>query len=272
MRIPHARGTNQLSGYPGGWSVAGSWGGEMAGRSRPRSAQPPHGTPRRTSVSRLPRLPTSPAVTASTLRGECHFSRRVDAQCWIDEESASIVTGQYVDQKSRKVTVDEWCDVWIQGYGSRRVSSIRQANVHLARIRQEFGPLPLVAVQPSMIRNWLARLGSEGLAASYLFALHSRLSQVMREAVLDRKVPANPCSRRTSPGAGKQRAYVATEAQLWALYELAAAKYQPALLLGAERRCRSRTVSLRCSSRCARGGNTPRRRGGRAGRPVADRA
>ncbi|MEU2251167.1 site-specific integrase [Streptomyces sp. NPDC019224] len=162
-----------------------------------------------------------------------HFGRRVDAQRWIDEESASIVTGQYVDPKSRKVTVDQWCDVWIQGYGSRRPSSVRQANVHLARIRQEFGPLPLLAVQPSMVRNWLARLGSEGLSASYLFALHSRLSQVMRDAVLDRKVPANPCSRRTSPGAGKQRAYVATEAQLWALYEQAAVKYQPALLLGA---------------------------------------
>ncbi|MCZ0979399.1 site-specific integrase [Streptomyces diastatochromogenes] len=172
-----------------------------------------------------------------------HFDRKVDAQRWLDEETASIVTGQYVDPQARKVTVDEWCDTWIEGYGSRRESSVRQAKVHLARIRQEFGPLPLAAVQPSAIRNWLARLRKEGLSASYLFALHSRLSQVMKDAVLDRKVPANPCSRRTSPGAGKQRAYVATEAQLWGLYEQAEEQYRLALLLGA-------FVGLRTAEAC----------------------
>ncbi|MGW1137612.1 site-specific integrase [Streptomyces zhihengii] len=172
-----------------------------------------------------------------------HFERKVDAQRWLDEETASIVTGQYVDPKARKVTVDEWCDTWIAGYGSRRPSSVRQANVHLARIRQEFGELPLGAVQPSMVRSWMARLRGEGLSASYLFALHSRLSQVMRDAVLDRKVPASPCSRRTSPGAGKPRPYVATEAQLWSLVEQAGETYRPALLLGA-------FVGLRTAEAC----------------------
>jgi integrase len=162
-----------------------------------------------------------------------HFARKVDAQRWLDEETASIVTGQYVDPQARKVTVDEWCDTWLQGYGARRPSTVRQAKVHLARIRQEFGPLPLTAVQPSMIRAWLAKLRNEGLSASYLFALHSRLSQVMQDAVLDRKIPANPCSRRTSPGAGKPRPYVATEAQVWGLYEQAGELFRPALLLGA---------------------------------------
>jgi hypothetical protein len=30
-----------------------------------------------------------------------HFVRRVDAQRWIDETTASVVTGQYVDPKGR---------------------------------------------------------------------------------------------------------------------------------------------------------------------------
>jgi integrase len=120
---------------------------------------------------------------------------------------------------------------------------VRQANVHLARIRQEFGPLPLAAVEPSMVKRWLARLKKDGLSQSYCYALHNRLQQVMGDAVLDRKLTRNPCSRRTKPEPGKPRPYVATEAQVWALYEQAAEVFRPALLLGA-------FVGLRVAEAC----------------------
>ena len=162
-----------------------------------------------------------------------HFDRKVDAQRWLDEMTADLVTGRYVAPKDRKVTVNEWCDRWIAGYESRRPSSVRQARVHLAQIRKEFGPLPLGGIRPSMVKTWLARLRTEELSQSYVFALHGRLSQVMTDAVLDGLLSANPCSRRTSPGAGKPRPYVATEAQLWQLYDLARDEHKTAILLGA---------------------------------------
>ncbi|WP_329313358.1 site-specific integrase [Streptomyces sp. NBC_01278] len=144
-----------------------------------------------------------------------------------------MVTGTYIDPKSRKVTVDEWCDKWIIGYESKRASTVRQARVHLARIRKEFGPLPLAAVKPSGVKSWLARLHKEGRQASYINALHSRLSQIMTDAVHDGLLTSNPCSRRTSPGAGKPRPYVATTDQVWQLYEAFDERYRLAVLLGA---------------------------------------
>ncbi|MEV5131670.1 site-specific integrase [Streptomyces sp. NPDC053705] len=162
-----------------------------------------------------------------------HFARKVDAQRWLDEETASLVTGQYLDPKARKVTVDEWCDQWSAGYAGNRDSTVRQAKVHLARIRKEFGPLPVGSIKPSMVKSWLARLAKEGRKPSYIFALHNRLSQVMTDAVHDGIVSSNPCSRRTSPGGGKPRPYVATTEQVWQLYEAFGEKYQLAVLLGA---------------------------------------
>ena len=91
-----------------------------------------------------------------------HFARKIDAQRWLDEETARLVTGNYVEPKLRKVTVDEWCDRWLEGYGSRRPSTVRQAKTHLAQIRKEFGPLPLSAVRPSMVKTWVARLAARG--------------------------------------------------------------------------------------------------------------
>jgi hypothetical protein len=49
---------------------------------------------------------------------------------------------------------------------------------------------------------------------SYVYALHGRLAQIMGDAVHDGLIPCPPCSRRTSPGAAKQRAYVATTKQV----------------------------------------------------------
>ncbi|WP_405524589.1 site-specific integrase [Streptomyces canus] len=161
-----------------------------------------------------------------------HFSRKVDAERWLDEVTAALVTNTYVDPKDKKLTVDEWCDLWIESY-AKRDSTVRQARVHLAQIRAEFGPLPLMAVDEMAVKRWMARLLREGVAQSYRFALHSRLSQVMRAAVRAKKITANPCSRESSPGGGKQRPYVCTDAQLWQLYEAAEPKYRPALLLGA---------------------------------------
>jgi len=53
------------------------------------------------------------------------FSRKVDAQRWIDEATASIVTGQYVDPKTARTTVEQWCATWLEGYRSRRPGTVK---------------------------------------------------------------------------------------------------------------------------------------------------
>lgn len=162
-----------------------------------------------------------------------HFARKVDGQKWLDKETASLVAGTWVEPETRKTTVEEWCDQWIEGYGSRRASTVRQAKTHIAQIREEFGSLQLSAVRPSAVKSWCARLKAEGYGASYINALHGRLSQIMQDAALDGLVGTNPCSRRTAPGAGKQVAYVATTEQVWSLYEAMGERYRVAVLLGA---------------------------------------
>jgi len=162
-----------------------------------------------------------------------HFSRKVDATAWLDTVTASVVAGTYVDPKTARTTVGEWCDTWLDGYRTRRASTVRQAEVHVAKIRAEFGTVRLSALKPSHVRAWTARLKAEGAADSYVYALHARLSQILSDAVHDGVIARNPCSRRTSPGAGKQRPYVATTAQVWALHDAMPEHLRSAVLLGA---------------------------------------
>jgi integrase len=155
------------------------------------------------------------------------------AQRWLDEVTARQVTGTYVDPKTARTTVAEWCETWLTGYATRRPRTVRQAQVHVAQITAAFGSVPLSALRPSAVRSWTVKLKAEGLADSYVYALHSRLSQIMSDAVHDGLLARNPCSRRTSPGAGGQRPYVATTEQVWALHDAVADNLRPAILLGA---------------------------------------
>jgi hypothetical protein len=161
--------------------------------------------------------------------------------------------------KIAQTTVDAWCDTWIAGYRTRRKSTVRQAEVHLRLIKKAFGEMPLSSLKPSRVKAWTSQLKVEGRADSYVYALHSRLSQIMSDAVHDGFVVRNPCSRRTSPGNRSQRPYVATTAQVWALHDAVPAGIGPATCsvrssgCGSPRRPRcDRRTSTSCAASCHR--------------------
>ncbi|WP_228373535.1 site-specific integrase [Demequina gelatinilytica] len=162
------------------------------------------------------------------------------AATWLEQVKSDMLTGSYVAPKTARMTVDEWCDTWLEGYRTNRASTVRQAEVHIAHIKRAFGSKRLADVKPSDVRRWTAQLatddeaiGRKALAPSTVYAIHARLSQIMADAVHDGVIARNPCSRRTSPPMGKQRPYVATTEQVWALYDAMPGHLRPAVLLGA---------------------------------------
>lgn len=161
------------------------------------------------------------------------FVRKADAQRWLEEATAALVQGTHIAPKDAKLTVGAWCDVWLDGYGVHRASTVRQARTHIGQIVSEFGDLPLSAVRPSAVKAWCSRMKAEGLADSYVYALHARLSQILSDAVYDGLLARNPCSRRTTPPMGKQKCYVATTDQVWDVYDAIPEHLRAAVLLGA---------------------------------------
>lgn len=161
-----------------------------------------------------------------------HFKRLVDAQDWLDGVTSSVVTGTYVDPATAKMTVDQWCDRWIEGYASRKPRTVRQARVHLKVIRARFGPVKVADVRPSDVKAWTVALG-ETYVDSTRYAIYRRFAQVMGDAVHDGIIPRSPCSRRTAPRQGGQRPTVPTTEGVWALYDAFPDHLKAAVLLGA---------------------------------------
>lgn len=160
------------------------------------------------------------------------FKLARDAKAERSRVEEALRQGHGTDPAARKITVNAWCDKWIDGYTARE-STRRQAKTHLEIIRRDFGGKRLANVKPSDVRAWVRALQDEGRAPSYVYALHSRLRQIMEDAVHDGIIPVNPCSRRTAPPMGRQRPYVATTAQVWALYDAMPDRNRGSILLGA---------------------------------------
>lgn len=141
------------------------------------------------------------------------------AQAWLDHELASLTRDDWIDPAKRNITLAAWCDLWLDGYERHRPSTYRQGKTHVKRIKEHFGTKKLRAVKASDVNAWIVAMQKEGLAASTIYALHARLTQIYADAVHDGYLTKSPTSRRTSPPQGKQRPNLATTEQVWALYE-----------------------------------------------------
>ncbi len=131
-----------------------------------------------------------------------HFARKVDGQRWLDAVTASVLAGTYVSPATARTTVAQWCGTWLAGYATRRASTVREARTHVRQITAEFGDMPLAAVRPSHVKAWRARLRAGGLSASYVYALHSRLAQIMGDAVHDGSCPGRRARAGPHPAPG----------------------------------------------------------------------
>jgi integrase len=118
------------------------------------------------------------------------FGRKVDAQRWLDEFTAAVVTGQYVDPKAGQITFRDYAERW-RAMQVQRPSS--QAHVETMLRRHAYpalGDRYLSAIMPSDIQAWVKGLQ---LAPATVGVVHGIVSTVMKAAIRDRRIVANPC-------------------------------------------------------------------------------
>ena len=81
-----------------------------------------------------------------------HFRRRVDAKRWLDEVTTSVVTGQYVNPRSGKVTFRDYAEQWRGGQVHRPSTQVyieRQLRRHAYPV---LGDRPMSSIRPSDIQ------------------------------------------------------------------------------------------------------------------------
>jgi integrase len=157
------------------------------------------------------------------------FTRKVDAQRWLDDATSAIVTGTYVAPGAGRATVEAMHLQWVGTFGHLKATTaaVRECT-WAAHVRDTWAPMPVAEVQTSAVRAWVADMAAGGAAPATIENALGVLRMVLGLAVEDRRIPRNPCDGvKAPPREHSQRAYL-THRQV---DELAAAMARDGLVI-----------------------------------------
>ncbi|MFC6286817.1 tyrosine-type recombinase/integrase [Nocardioides sp. GCM10027113] len=150
-----------------------------------------------------------------------HFVKKADAQRWLNEVTASVVTGQYVDPKAGRMPFRDYAEQWRKMQAHRPSSQAHTETMLRRHAYPTLGDRPLNSVLPSEVQAWVKRLGTEdkaskrkALSPSTIGVVHSIVSSVMKAAVRDRRIMANPCEGTKLPKPEKKQVVPPTTEQV----------------------------------------------------------
>ncbi|MEU7168790.1 site-specific integrase [Streptomyces morookaense] len=127
-----------------------------------------------------------------------HFDRKLDAQRWLDEVTTSMVTGQYVDPRAGRITLEAFAAKWqgaaIAGEAVTRITD----NALRVHIIPALGSRPMAAIRRHDIQVMFKKL-AEQLGPGSVRNVYDVLVRLMTAAVEDKVIPASPCRRITLP-------------------------------------------------------------------------
>lgn len=119
-----------------------------------------------------------------------HFTTKREGQRWLDEVTADVLTGRYVDPGAGRATFATFYKAW----------SARQVWVHGTRVSVDhtvstvtFADVPLRSIRRSHVEQWVKAMTVRGLAASTIRTRFASVKAIFRGAVTDRMMTDNPC-------------------------------------------------------------------------------
>lgn len=127
------------------------------------------------------------------------FTRKLDAQRWITERERDRDRGEWIDPALGRTTVSEWVERYLAGRLNLRASTTnRDESYFRSLILPTFGLLPLVALEPPLIREWVAKLDSDGYAPATTRKAYQLLTAALELAVGDGLIARSPCPGRVA--------------------------------------------------------------------------
>ncbi|MFJ4898979.1 tyrosine-type recombinase/integrase [Streptomyces sp. NPDC088727] len=145
-----------------------------------------------------------------------HFDRKLDAQRWLDEVTASVVTGQYVDPRAGRITFAKYAERWQGSLIASEAGERITDNALRPHLVPALGARSLAAIRRNDIQVLFKHL-SDQLGPGSVRNVHDVLVRVMTAAVDDKVIASSPCRRITLPVIPDEEVTPPTVAQVEAM-------------------------------------------------------
>lgn len=162
-----------------------------------------------------------------------NFNLKKDAQRWLDEQNAGLVTGQWADPKAGRETVRAYGERWLKRQVLAESTAATYGTVLTNHIFPTLGGIRMDAVNradvQSLVKEWLGAAAPSTVQARYLI-----LAILLRAAVKDRVIPVSPCVDIKLPKVEAKAALVPIDTEtVLALRDALPERYQLFVTLGA---------------------------------------
>ncbi len=159
-----------------------------------------------------------------------HFDRKIDAQRWLDETAASVLTGTYADPQAGRVSFaaffGEWSSRQIWAPGTVLAMSLAARSV-------PFAGKPMKDVRRSEVEAWIKAMDSAGLAPGTIKTRYVNVRSVFRAAVKDKVIGSDPTDGVRLPRGRRADAAMSipTPEEVGQLIAVADERFQPFIAL-----------------------------------------
>lgn len=158
------------------------------------------------------------------------FTRKRDAEAWLDEITATIVVGNYVSPDRGRMTFTNYYRDW----ATRQVWETNTVKaMDLAARDVTFGDVPFSDLRPSHIQTWVKTMQDRGLAPGTIRTRFNNVRTVLKSAHRDRYLGADPSVGVPLPRArrAEKAMSIPTEEELRKLLEAADEIFAPFVAL-----------------------------------------
>ena len=127
-----------------------------------------------------------------------HFERKADAQRWLDEVTASMITGQYVDPRNGRITFGKWFEEW-SARQDWQPSTVETATRVIESV--PFRQTPLSAIRTADVQKWMKSMSDprpgrpDGLARSTKLMRLQYVRMTFSAAVAEKRIHEDPTAK-----------------------------------------------------------------------------
>lgn len=158
------------------------------------------------------------------------FALKKDAQRWLDDTTAALVTGAYVQPGAGRVTFREYAEQWRAVQVHRPTTARHVAGALNRHIYPVIGGRALEQIRPSDLQAMVKGLD---LSPSTVRVTWRYVSAIFKAAVLDRRIPVSPCQGVRLPKTDQQPVQVVSTESVRALLDEIPERMQAMLVLAA---------------------------------------
>lgn len=119
-----------------------------------------------------------------------HFTRKVDAQHWLDEVTADIVTGSWVDPRRARTRLAATAQAWMKAHPDWSASTKeRNKGIVDKHILPRWGDERLEDITVEAVQEWM---GGLQLSAGSIRKIVGVLASICDQAILTKRLATNP--------------------------------------------------------------------------------